>query len=774
MAKKKKKETIHEDRVIRCRVIPERQFFPKPPAVIHDGDFGIVTAKVIWQDNSEAYVKPILHPVFKSITIKGDSLPHIKLDGKTEYTLQAYETESDYGTSYTVKMMGEMVDLSSPDKQRAFLRQILTERQVDALFEAFIDPISAIKEGTKDELKQIKGFGDKAVERLMKKVMSTEDMSEVLIELEAYKLTKREIDGLIVHYKNPRLVVDMVKQNPYVLMDVVNRIGFIRSDEVAQNGGFNPKSPKRVAAYIRHFLNEQADKGNSWVYTNVLIQAIDDYFSNDYITDETISRALKSLIKDKYLWHSADKQRVGLQYIFDIEKGIAKELKRLLSCPNKFKYSQWEGKVRQQEETQGWNYTEEQYNGIKTVLDHNVVLVQGLAGVGKSSIISGMLCAYDEEYQVATTALSGRAAVNISETARKNGMEVDGKTIHRLLKVASEDGEFVHHEGNPLLDDVIILDEVSMVNIELMYSLLKAVKNGAKLIMLGDSGQLPSVGAGNFMSDILNSSLIPTVTLTKVHRQAAASGIISESIKIRHGEMPCLQNDNKVEVRGELQDLVMDLHTDSSLTFHKVVDHFKAEWEKLDDIMDILVVVPMRERGSSSAYHINNAIQSYLFQRTLKTPYIVNQGQKNEFKLYVGDKIINNKNDYEVTGADGGETAIFNGNIGIILDIDFENHILTVDFGDVGVVLLEARHIKNISLGYAITIHKSQGSGVKTVICAANYESYVMLSQELIYTAITRAKERCIVVAESSALRFAASKSSLQNKQTFLPELLND
>ena len=380
MAKKKKnKETIHEDRVIRCRVKIERQFYPKSPATIQDGDFGIVTARIVWQDNGANYIDPILHPTFKTITIKGDSLPHIKMDGKTEYTLQAYETESDYGISYTVKMMGEVVDLSDPNKQRAFLRQILTERQVETLFETFIDPIQAIKEGTKEELKQMKGFGDKAVERLMMKVLSTEDMSEVLVELEAYKLTKREIDGLMVKYKNPRLIVDLVKKNPYILIDAVDRVGFIRADEVALNGNFDKRSPKRVAAYIRYWLEDQADKGNSWVYTNVLIQAIDDYFSDDYITDDAISKALKSLIKDKYLWHSEDKQRVGLKYIYDIEKGIAKELKRLLSFKNKFKYESWDAKVKEQEETQGWKYTEEQRRGIKTVLDHNVVLVQGLA-----------------------------------------------------------------------------------------------------------------------------------------------------------------------------------------------------------------------------------------------------------------------------------------------------------------------------------------------------------------------------------------------------------
>ena len=135
--------------MIRCRVKIERQFYPKSPATIQDGDFGIVTARIVWQDNGANYVDPILHPTFKTITIKGDSLPHIKMDGKTEYTLQAYETESDYGISYTVKMMGEVVDLSDPNKQRAFLRQILTERQVETLFETFIDPISSIKEGTR-------------------------------------------------------------------------------------------------------------------------------------------------------------------------------------------------------------------------------------------------------------------------------------------------------------------------------------------------------------------------------------------------------------------------------------------------------------------------------------------------------------------------------------------------------------------------------------------------------------------------------------------------
>lgn len=1102
MAKKKSKETVYEDRIIRCRVKIERQFFPKPPITIKDGEFGIVTASVIWYDKDNKYVSPQLHPTFKTITIKGDSLPAIRIDGKTEYTLQACETESDYGISYTVKMMGEVADLSNPQKQRAFLRQILTERQVETLFDAFIDPIQSIKESSKEELKQLKGFGDKAVERLMMKVLSTEDLSEVLVELEHYKLTKREIDCLVMKYKNPRLVVDVVKKNPYILMDVVSRVGFTRADEVALNGNFDRRSPKRVAAYVRYWLEQQSDKGNSWVFTSLLIQAIDDYFSKDRLSDDIISKALKTLIKEKYLWHSEDKQRVGLQHIYDIESGIAKELKRLLASDNHFKYKQWEAKVREQEETQGWRYTDEQYKGIKTVLDNNVVLVQGLAGCvdkdteffngkgwkkiseyevgdkvlqynadgttsltypikyhknkqaelyeieakkgislcaskdhriptidrkgrvktytveeimdkqqslvygfnnrfittfkysgkgidltneqirvmcavicdgsfdknsnskwcvislkkerkkerlerlleeagieykktekttkgyhrygfyapvrekefesywyncssdqletigdeilfwdgsetqttktftttskktadfvqfvftslgkrvgmiiddrvgqihssnsnnekeyirksvayrlminnrssvgicgegqnkptfkkyvpkdgyeycfsvlsemfvvrrnnkimvifncGKTSIVAGMLSAFDEEYKVATTALSGRAAVNITEHARKNGSEVEGMTIHRLLKVAGEDGDFAHHERNPLNEDIIILDEVSMVNIELMYSLLKAIKNGAKLIMLGDSGQLPSVGAGNFMTDILNANLIPTVTLTKVHRQAEASGIISESIKIRHGIAPCKSSDEFIEVRGELQDCVMDLHKDSSETFSRTLGHFKEEWSKLDDIMDILVVVPMRERGSASAYHLNNAIQDYLFQRTLKTPYIVNQGQKNEFKVYVGSKIINNKNDYEVVGVNGKEVAIFNGNLGIVQHIDFDNHVLTVDFGDVGIVLLEPRHIKNISLGYAITTHRSQGSGVKTVICALNYESYVMLSQELVYTAITRAKQRCVVVAESAAIRFASTRSALQDKQTFLPELLVD
>lgn len=768
--KKKAKEVVHQDRVVRCKVTIQNQFFPKLPRKIEAGTFGIVTANVLWEDENYLPTQP--HPTYGTITLKGDSLPALEPYSKTEYMVQAYETTSDYGLSYTIQMMTEIVDLSDEKKQRAYLRQIISERLVDALFDTFDNPIEAIKEGDREKLKQVKGLGDKNIDKLMLKVLSSEDLSEILTELEDYKLTKREIDALMLKYKNPRLVVQMVKKNPYILMDVVSRVGFLRADEVALSGGFNPKSPLRVAAYIRHYLYEQAEKGNSWILTSVLVQAIDDYFANYHLKDEVLSRALKKLIEDKFLWHSEDKTRVGLQSIYDIEYGIAVELKRLLSAKNDFEFSNWEGKIKEQEEKQGWTYTEEQREGIKTVLENNVVLVSGLAGTGKSSIIAGMLAVFDGKYSVGATALSGKASVNISETASSNGMEIEGKTIHRLLKVAGADGSFFFRKGNPLPQKIIILDEVSMVNIELMYSLVQAIKDGAKLIMLGDNGQLPSIGAGNFMTDILNSKIIPTVTLTKVHRQAAASGIISESIKIRNGISLCQSSDNKVEVRGELQDLTMDLTNDGSFVFSKVVDHFKNEWEKLDDIMDILVVLPMRERGSASVYHVNNAIQNYLFRSTLKQAYIVHPNTKSEFKLYVGDKVINNKNDYEVIGTDGKETAIFNGNLGIVTSIDFENQTITVDFNEIGEVYLESHQIQNLSLGYAISVHKSQGSGIKTIIFGMNYESYVLLSRELVYTALTRAKKKCIVVAESGALKLSSTISSIQDKQTFLPQIL--
>lgn len=703
MAKTKNKETVHTDKVIKCRVRVDKQFYPKPPAPIEEGKFGIITARVIdWDRN---YEEPQLHPVYRTISVKG-LMPELEAGSDKEYYLQAWETTSDYGLSYTIQLMSEKHELKTREQQEKFLRAIITERQVEALFQTFENPVDAILNGTVEDLKKVSGIGEKTAKKLMSKVFNSQDLSVIFTELADYNLTQREIDGLIMRYRNPKLIVDVMKKNPYTLMEVVSRVGFTRADEVAMNGGFNPRSSKRVSAFIQHYLEKEAEAGNSWVYTNTLIGEIDKMFADSPVSNEAISKALKDLVK-KIMWHNEDKTKVGLNSIYLLEQNIARELKRLSGAENKFKFDDWESLVKEQELKQGWQYTEEQKKGIQTILESGVTLIQGLAGTGKTSCVAGMLAVFGDTYKTTACALSGRAATNIAESSSSNGIYIEGKTIHRLLQVKGEEGEFLYNQFNPLDYDIIILDEVSMVNATLFYDLIKAIPTGAKLIMLGDSGQLESIGIGNVMFDIIHSDLIPSVSLTKVHRQASKSAIITDSINVRNEEYLCGANEEKVEVRGELQDLVLDVYSDKEKTFTKIINYFKEELKHIDNIMDLIVVLPTRERGKASVFHVNNAIQEIIHPSLgFSKPYVVNEGQKNEFKIFEGDKVINNKNDYDVRSTDGEQTAIFNGNVGIVKQINHEARRMIVDFDMIGEVILEADNIAHLTLGYAITIHK--------------------------------------------------------------------
>lgn len=700
--KKKSKETVHYDKLMKAKVKITNQFYPKPPATIEEGTFGIVTAKIVEWDNTSA--EPVLHPTYQTITIKGNRLPKIVMN--EEYIVHGYETSSDYGISYTVAMMSELVDLSTPEKQRAFLSELITPKQLESLFNTFENPYEVIKTGDLDQLTQVNGIGRKTAEKLLRKIMGAHDLALIYSELADYQLTQREIEHLIYHFKNPKLVVEAMRENPFVLMRVVSRVGFNRCDEMAMRAGISPNSPYRVAGFIQHYLEQQADEGNSWVTTDSLLQAIDEAFVKTPISNQALSKGLK-MMANHLMWHNEDKTKVALKQVLILEEAIALELTRLLTAENTFEFEDWEQKLREQEERQGWTYTDEQQQGIQMLLENNVSILQGYAGSGKSSCVAGMLAVFDGKYKTSACALSGKAAVNISEVASVNGTQIEGKTIHRLLKVRGEEGEFAHGKFNPLPDQIIILDEVSMVGGELFLSLLQAIPTGAKLIMLGDLGQLESIGRCNIMYDMVESNIIPNIFLTKIHRQASKSAIVTDSITVRQGKHLCKASDEKEEIRGELQDLTLDVYQDKSKTLTKVIEHFKKEWADMDNIMDIMVLMPMRDRGEACVYKANNEIQKIVQPNTMFKPYYtINEGAKNEFRVYVGDKVLNNKNDYNVFTKNGEETAIFNGNLGIVTEINGANHTLTVDFEMIGEVVLNRDQMKYLTLGYAMTVHK--------------------------------------------------------------------
>lgn len=758
---------MEQEKRIKCLIKLNRQFFPKNK-IIQSGDFGIISAEVLETIDGEPIVSK-----WGTITVTGTLCA---MESDKIYTLTAKEVEDEkYGLQYKSIYISEQVDLSDVKSQRIFLLKILTERQVSELFSKFPNPIELLEKEDIEELSKAKGIGIPTAIKMIEKYKESKDYSSAYVRLDKLGLTSNMIKKLVDSYGGADILVDKIEENPYIIADEIDGIGWSKADEMALKNGCGEFSVYRTKAYIQYYLTEQANSGNTYVYSDDMLIAIEDNIGMD-LPQEVLSEAISQLVNEKKLWISDDKGEVSLAKYRYLEIKISNEIKRLNLAPNDFRYDNWEDNVRQIEDKQGWKFTEEQFSGIKSILENNVTIVQGCAGTGKSSTVSGMLGGL-RDYCFAQTALSGKASVNLTEVTGE-----EGYTIHRLLGFNPIQG-FTYNKDNYLPHDIIILDELSMVGAELFYKLIQSIKTGAKLIMLGDTGQLESIGVGNVMKDLIESEYINIVELTTIHRQAQKSAIITESMKIREGRQITDLKQDGVEIRGELQDLVLDIYKNKNSTANKILNYVNEALPNIEDIMDLQVIVPVKERGDCCTYKLNNSIQQ-LYRNYMKSngdlnwtgknkQVILHEESKNPYVLYLGDKVINVRNNYKTLNINGEIAPIFNGDMGIITDIDEENRIVTVNFQTVGEVIIPKTHLGYIQLGYAITTHKSQGSGFKYVICGIDYSHYKLLTKELVYTLITRAKKHCVVCAENKALRFAISRSNVTEKQTFLKELLS-
>ena len=691
-----------------------------------------------------------------------------QLQEKNLYNITAeYVEDPKWGNQYNILSIFIALDFGTgdPEGQKKFLSSIYTPLQVTNMYEALDNPFKVLKDKDVTSLVKVKGCGMETADRWIRKFEKHVGEAQIYTELEDYNLTTNMIKKLMDRYKSPELVIEKVKNNPYVLCNEVKGIGWKTADKIALEGGIGEFSTKRFAAYIIHYLDEVGENGCSWITPDELMGAILEGVGEE-VPDTNVTEAIHELGEE--LWWNDDKSKIGLRRYFNIEQKIAEELLRIRDAESKIIYKDWEDTIKHLEHKQGWEYTDEQKNGVKTVLDNNITVVQGLAGTGKSTLVSAMIEVL-RGFSYVQCALSGRASSRMSEITGQEGF-----TIHRLLGYPLGDKQgFVYHDENPLPYDIYILDEISMVDAYLFYYLLRAIPNGAKLVCLGDPGQLESIGCGNIAHDMINSEEIPTVTLTKIHRQAAKSAIITESIKVRNGQQIINKDWVGTETRGELQDLNIDCFSDKTNTFYKIIQAFSTTMVQDNfNIMETQIIVPVKNNGAACTYELNNSVQE------LYNPEDKNKREYNGFsngKPYIlreGDKVMNVVNNYKTS------PPIYNGNIGIIRSINYDEgldeEVMLIDFKGIGAVKVPKDSWNNIELGYAITVHKSQGDQANHVIFGIDFTSYSLLSREMIYTGITRAKKKCDLIAQTGALRMAISKEGVSKKQTHLQQCLYD
>ena len=785
-----------ESIVLKCEVLLDRIFFPKNTSVVESNSFAIFQASVI--KNIEAC--PL-----KKIKLKGN-VPRLEYGEKYKVECVLAEHHEQYGDTYQIQYMNKVLDLSDPKKQRKFLKGFLSESVVESIFSVYDDVIPLLENHDIESLCKIKGIKEIKAQRIIDEYEDSKDYSAMFMELSEYGLTDTMLRKLREHYKSPDIIVDVIKNNPYDLVNVEG-IGFKTADSIAIKGGMSYTDPQRAKGFIVNFLTDEGETGRSYVSYSDILTAI--YDTLEGITDEAIQKAARLLIDQKIIIVTDDGEYVALTKYYTLEKNIKGELLRLHvgdveiveqenneSFPfdeddpfcdtfdkpyvkkehsvKKFSYDGWQEKIKEIEKQQGFDFTDEQMQGIEKSVNNNVVCITGGGGVGKTSTALA-ICKLNSTMNIIQCALSGKAALRISEVTG-----LPAATIHKTLGWNPEAHKFMHNEYEKLDADMVIIDEATMINGSLFLALLKAIPTGAKVIILGDVQQLTPIGNCQVFSDILNSNVLPIVRLTKPHRQAMRSGIIPTSMSIANQEQIFNNDYEGNKILGELKDMELDIRKDKLLIKDLIINHFKTELEKNDnDITEVQICIAKRVQGDLSCYSINNAIQEIYNPKFIQGNEIViymgktSDGEKLEYHIRKNDKVINIKNNYDVKSIDDTSVSVFNGNIGIVKNIKDDGETI-IDFIGLGEVVFTQNDCKNLELAYACTTHKLQGSQFKSVIVGIDNSSYIMNNAEWLYTAITRAQKYCVLVGQTGAVRKAIHTKEVNNKQTFLTALLNN
>ena len=769
---------MEEEKILKIECTLDRIFYPKYAKKVDSGEFAIfsvIVTKRLENCDEDLY----------SIKLKGNTCT---LEYGTTYKVFCKLSESHeiYGDTYELVYISKCIDISSKDKQKEFLKNILNENLVDKLFDEYDDVIKLLEERDVKSLMKIKGIGNQVALKMIDEYEESKDYSSIYMELGQLGLTHTFIKKLVDFYHSPDTVIDVVRNNPYDLVRV-DGVGFKKADEVACKVGIGQYDIRRIKGFLLHHLNEQGEAGKSYLNYQELMKAL--YDTLGFVPEEVVNATAKQMIDNEDVVVLENGTKIALKRFYDLEKNIMNELFRLQIgrikviesdsnefeselhkdyIPKSFNIGNWETIIQRVEKEQGFTFTDEQKAAIKLSLDNHVMALTGLAGAGKTSTANGICSLYDN-YNILACALSGKASVRITEATG-----LPASTIHRAL--GYQNGQFMFNKDNKLAVDIVLIDEATMINGTLFLSLLEAIPTGAKVIIMGDVQQLTPIGNCQVFADILDSNVLPVVKLTKPHRQALMSGIIPTSIKVANQEQIFGNSFEGNEILGELKDMELDITSSKESMSNTIINHFQTEMAKYNDIMEVQVCVPMRLKGELSCYNLNTKIQNIYNPKFNDSKEIeILLEKKNEdtkkYLIRVGDKVLNTKNNYKCVNVEGDTTPVFNGNIGVVKEIE-DNGYCTIDFVGIGEIVFSKTDSKNLELAYACTVHKMQGSGFTSTIVGMDTGSFIMNNSELLYTAITRAKKYCVLVGNNYAISKAIQTKEVKTKQTFLRDML--
>ena len=594
-------------------------------------------------------------------------------------------------------------------------------------------------ENEPERLSELKGISIDQAKNIGEEFKKQYAMRTVMLGLEKYGLTPNEC--VRIYKKLGVRAVEMVKENPYCLCSLGIGISFEKAEVIEEKLEEKPTPEYRIKEGILHVMrHNRSSRGHTCIPREKLLKPCAELLST---TEDTIDITIDSLVSTAQLKiYIID----GTEFVFlpsslRDEKRIAERMGIVAKFPPP-RMSTLAQTIDDIEYENNIKYEDLQRMAIATAANKGLLILTGGPGTGKTTTIKGIIKVFEKQnLDIALAAPTGRAAKRMTELTGR-----EAKTIHRLLEVEWDEDDkpvFRRDVKNPLDCNALILDELSMVDISLFASLLDALPLGCRLILVGDSDQLPPVGPGNVLHDLIKAEVLPVVELNKVFRQAMESKIISNAHKIVVGEMPDLKNDSKDFFHMERTSPFLTTETVAELCATRLKNAYG--WDPLSDIQ---VICPSK-KGETGTVNLNKILQNLLNPRDNKKQEIIIAGQL----FREGDKVMQTKNNYNIEWESEDEkgTGIFNGDIGILDKIDAKNSLVTINF-DGRIAELPAEHLADLDLSYAITVHKSQGSEFKAVIIPTMGVVANLAYRNLLYTAVTRAKDMLITVGSGDLI----------------------
>ncbi len=609
------------------------------------------------------------------------------------------------------------------------------------IVERFGNQTFEIIKNNPDQLNTIKGLRKKSITELERSMKESKMLRELIVKLSSFGIGSETVFKIYKEYGDDSM--EVLKQNPYMMIGTIRGIGFKRADAVARSLEIPLNSEERIKAGIYFILEQNLErKGHIYIPENELILSSVSLLS---IASSDIDSVIISMINNNELVREEIPEPVFLSYKnLMVEKSIAEYLKRLSEGKKVNRNVKPEFNIS--DEVGNIELTLEQRDAVVSALNNKITIITGGPGTGKTTIIRAIIDSFqNNNMKFFIAAPTGRAAKRIEEAS---GYQT--ATIHRMLKINPETMEFAYNEGNPLKADVILIDEFSMVDTFIFYHLLRALKRDTSLIIIGDMDQLPSVGPGNVLRDMINSNYFETIYLKRNFRQTENSLIIENAYRIKKGDRIF------VKPYSEDLDFVLINSTDPKIVNEKIlriIDYHKENFTF--NSFDYQILSPIY-RGESGIDNINKIVQG----RFNDSEYII-KNEKKSFKKY--DKVMQLKNNYE--------KEVFNGEQGII--VEKNSDMLFIDFAG-NIIEYSIDELDELTLSYAISIHKSQGSEYDFLIIVLLPSQSAMLNRELLYTAVTRAKKKIFVISNEDTLKRAISNSTPNHRRTLLPLRLKE